>query len=77
MEMELFTGIPSAFLGAGESLTGLGDTSAYRRVPSLARVFGAAGYETLFVHSYNDELYDLSLIHIFWRAGSPWSPRCG
>ena len=58
VEMELFTGIPSAFLGAGESLTGLGDTSAYRRVPSLARVFGAAGYETLFVHSYNDELYD-------------------
>ena len=78
--MELFTGIPSAFLGAGESLTGLGDTSAYRRVPSLARVFGAAGYETLFVHSYNDELYDrarnipaLALTRSFIRTTSLWT----
>ena len=56
--MELFTGIPSAFLGAGESLTSIQDPTAYSRVPSLARVFGDAGYETLFVHSYGDILYD-------------------
>ena len=58
VEMEIFTGIPSGFLGAGESLTGLGDAAAYGRLPSLARAFGGAGYETLFVHSYNDSLYD-------------------
>lgn len=58
VEMELFTGIPSAFLGAGESLTSLRDPSAYSRVPSLARVFGDAGYQTLFVHAYGDALYD-------------------
>ena len=43
VEMELFTGIPSAFLGAGESLTSIQDPTAYSRVPSLARVFGDAG----------------------------------
>ncbi|OUQ79942.1 LTA synthase family protein [Flavonifractor sp. An10] len=58
VEMELFIGIPSAFLGAGESLTSIQDPTAYSRVPSLARVFGDAGYETLFVHSYGDILYD-------------------
>ena len=58
VEMELFTGIPSAFLGAGESLTSLQDPTAYSRVPSLARAFGDAGYETFFVHSYGDILYD-------------------
>ena len=57
VEMELFTGIPSAFLGAGESLASLSDPGAYDRVPSLARAFGAEGYETLFVHSYNGSLY--------------------
>ncbi len=32
VEMELFTGIPSAFLGAGESLTSLQDPTAYPRM---------------------------------------------
>lgn len=58
VEMELFTGIPSAFLGAGESLTTFSDSTAYSRVPSLIRAFSAQGYETVMVHTYTDQLYN-------------------
>lgn len=57
VEMEIFTGIPSGLLGAGESLTTLSEPGAYGRLPSLARAFGGQGYETLFLHAYSDELY--------------------
>lgn len=58
VEMEILTGIPSAFLGAGESLTTLSDPDAYLRLPSIARVFSAQGYETVMVHTYTDSLYN-------------------
>ena len=58
VEMELFTAIPSAFLGAGESLTTLSDAGAYARLPTLPRAFAGQGYETIFVHSSNDSLYN-------------------
>lgn len=58
VEMEVFTGIPSAFMGTGESLTGLRDPSVYSRLPSIVRTFDSQGYETAFVHSYNNALFE-------------------
>lgn len=58
VEMEILTGIPSAFLGAGESLTTLSDPTAYERLPSVVKVFSAQGYETVMVHTYTDSLYN-------------------
>ena len=57
VEMELFTGIPSAFLGRGVPHR----PGRYVGLPPCAFAgpgIRGAGYETLFVHSYNDELYD-------------------
>lgn len=58
VEMEILTGIPSAFLGAGESLTTLSDPTVYERLPSVVRAFSQNGYGTVMVHSYNDTLYN-------------------
>lgn len=60
VEMELFTGIPSAFPSATESLTSLSGSGVYKRIPSLVKAFGGQGYETVMVHSYNDSLYNRS-----------------
>ncbi|NCE64178.1 LTA synthase family protein [Pseudoflavonifractor sp. 524-17] len=60
VEMELFTGIPSAFPGLSESLTTLSDETAYHRVPSLVKALAGQGYQTVMVHSYNDSLYNRS-----------------
>lgn len=54
--MEILTGIPSAFLGAGESLTTLANPTVYSRLPSVVRAFSAQGYETAMVHTYTDSL---------------------
>ncbi len=58
VEMEILTGIPSAFLGAGESLTTLADPGVYGRLPSVVRAFSEQGYGTVMVHSYTDSLYN-------------------
>lgn len=58
VEMEILTGIPSAFLGAGESLTTLANPTVYSRLPSVVRAFSAQGYETAMVHTYTDSLYN-------------------
>ena len=58
VEMELFTGIPSAFPGAAESLTSLSGEDAYERAPSLVKTFAGQGYQIVMVHSYNDSLYN-------------------
>lgn len=58
VEMELFTGIPSAFLGAGESLTTLSQPGIYRRLPSIVDAFSQEGYRTVMVHTYDDSLYN-------------------
>ena len=60
VEMEILTGIPSVFLGAGESLTTIRDQEAYTRVPSIVKAFADQGYSTHFVHSYTDSLYSRS-----------------
>lgn len=60
VEMELFSGIPSAFPGETESLTSLSGSGIYDRIPSLVKAFAGQGYETVMVHSYNDSLYNRS-----------------
>ncbi len=61
VEMEILTGIPSAFLGAGESHTTLSDPTVYERVPSIVKAFSGNGYSTVMVHTYNDSLYNRSV----------------
>lgn len=58
VEMEILTGIPSAFLGAGESHTTLPDPTVYERLPSVVRTFSRNGYGTVMVHAYDDSLYN-------------------
>ena len=58
VEMELLTGIPSAFLGAGESHTTLADPTVYERLPSVVKAFSEQGYSTVMVHAYDDSLYN-------------------
>lgn len=60
VEMELFSGIPSAFPADTESLTSLSGSGIYERMPSLVKAFSGQGYETVMVHSYNDSLYNRS-----------------
>lgn len=57
VEMEIFTGIPTAFLGTGETLTDLRDANAYSRIPSIVQLFTAQGYVADYVHSYTSALY--------------------
>lgn len=66
VEMEILTGIPSAFLGAGESLTTLPELSIYDRLPSVVKAFSGQGYGTVMVHTYNDNLYNrgINLPHV-------------
>jgi len=58
VEMEILTGIPSAFLGAGESLTTLPDPTVYSRLPSIVKTFSQQGYSAVMVHTYDDSLYN-------------------
>ncbi len=58
VEMEVFTGIPSALIGTGETLSSLRSSDIYSRLPSIVRTFGANGYETSFIHSYNNLLFE-------------------
>lgn len=57
VEMEILTGIPSVFLGAGESHTTLADPTVYERLPSIVKAFSNQGYGTVMVHTYDDSLY--------------------
>lgn len=58
VEMEVFTGIPMAFMGEGEDLTTLRGDGVYERLPSIVKAFGAEGYETQFIHNYTSRLYN-------------------
>ncbi len=61
VEMEVFTGIPMAFLREGEDLTNLrGTEGVYDRLPSIVKAFKAAGYDTEFIHNYTTRLYNRS-----------------
>lgn len=61
VEMEILTGIPSVFLGAGESHTTLSDPTVYERLPSIVKAFSDEGYGTVMVHTYDDSLYNRSV----------------
>lgn len=58
VEMEVFTGIPTAFLKEGEDLTNLRGEGVYDRLPSIVKSFKSAGYSTRFVHNYTSRLYN-------------------
>lgn len=57
VEMEMFTALSKNFLLEGDSLCTL-DSAFYRDVPSTVRTLKKAGYQTVSVHSYTDELYN-------------------
>lgn len=56
VEMEMFTALSKNFLLEGDSLCTM-DSAFYRDVPSVVRSLKKAGYQTISVHSYTDELY--------------------
>ncbi len=58
VEMEVFTGIPMAFLREGEDLTNLRGEGVYDRLPSIVKSFKSAGYTTEFIHNYTTRLYN-------------------
>ena len=62
VEMEVLTGICSALLHSGDTLTNLPDET-YPFLPCISDVFAAQGYEMTFLHSYNRRLYNRALIY--------------
>ena len=62
VEMEVLTGLCSAFLRGADDLTSLPD-EIYYSLPCLTDVFDAEGYREYFVHSYSDELYNRRWIY--------------
>lgn len=57
VEMEMFTALSKNFLLEGDSLCTL-DSAFYTDVPTTVRALKKAGYQTVSVHSYTDELYN-------------------
>lgn len=57
VEMEMFTALSKNFLLEGDSMCTL-DASFYRTAPTMMRTLKKAGYQTISVHSYTDELYE-------------------
>lgn len=57
VEMELFTGLSSFYLRAGDSLTTL-ESDTYANLPTTVRLLKKTGYSTTFVHSHNSALYN-------------------
>ena len=62
VEMEVLTGICSALLHAGDTLTNLPEET-YRYLPGITDVFAAQGYEMTFLHSYTRRLYNRAAIY--------------
>ena len=62
VEMEFLTGLCSAYLKGWHDLTTLPE-EAYDTMPCITDVFKNHGYQTEFVHSYNDELYNRPVIY--------------
>ena len=57
VEMEAFTGVPSAFLSGDTANTDLA-ASDYAAMPSYVRVLRDNGYETIAFHAHTSELYN-------------------
>ncbi|MBQ9459639.1 MAG: LTA synthase family protein [Oscillospiraceae bacterium] len=62
VEMEVLTGLCSAFLKESDNLTALPD-EVYPTLPCITDALDAAGYREYFVHSYNDALYNRRWIY--------------
>lgn len=62
VEMEFLTGLCSAGLKGWDNLTSLPE-SAYDTMPCITDVFKKEGYDTVFLHSYNDVLYNRPKIY--------------
>ncbi len=62
VEMEFLTGLCSAGLKGWDDLTSL-DEDAYDTMPCITDVFKKQGYDTVFLHSYNDKLYNRPKIY--------------
>ncbi|MDE6108199.1 MAG: LTA synthase family protein [Oscillospiraceae bacterium] len=58
VEMEVFTGVPSSLLAPTDQLTTISAEGAYDRLPSIVKVFASQGYQTTYVHSHTNALYD-------------------
>ena len=62
VEMEFLTGLCNEYLKSWHDLTTLPE-DAYNTMPCITDVFENHGYETTFLHSYNDELYNRPVIY--------------
>lgn len=62
VEMELFTGLTSAYLREGDTLNTF-QADCYDTLPSMVRVLRQAGYETTAVHSHTSTLYRRDIIY--------------
>lgn len=58
VEMEVFTGIPAGLVPERDTLTTLSAEGAYSNAPSIVKAFGDAGYHSVMIHTYNDQLYN-------------------
>ena len=63
VELEVLTAICSQFLADGDTLPGLTPTTVYSGMPCITEVFLGYGYETTFLHSHNNELYNRDIIY--------------
>ena len=63
VEMEVLTGICSNLLKSGDTLTYLNGEDTYKKLPSITDVFKNYGYKTVFLHSYNSQLYNRAKIY--------------
>ena len=57
-ELEILTGVPSGFVEGEENLTKISAVGAYDRIPSVVKAFASQGYETAYVHSHTNALYN-------------------
>ncbi|MBP3521488.1 MAG: LTA synthase family protein [Oscillospiraceae bacterium] len=58
VEMEVFTGVPTNLLAPTDLLTTISAEGSYDRIPSIVKAFSNQGYQTLYVHSHTNVLYD-------------------
>lgn len=63
VEMEVLTGICSKLLKEGDTLPYLSGKDVYKKIPTIADVFKSYGYERIFLHSYNSQLYNRGEIY--------------
>lgn len=83
VELEVLSGVPLAMLR--DTFISVEDPGEYDRLPSIVKAFGAAGYETGFIHNYSPVIYDRETY--LPRVGFDWmrfeedfpedSPRSG